>query len=247
MQSALPKKRILEKKKTKGGHISSHFKSKNKDILTEAQTKDRFNRTGIPESDWHIHVGLSCGKVATAVHQGNGDIFNTWSLRKCVSSWKKKKKQNIVNYFPFFFFFFLRREILFGIREQWEIMLLLLSPIVTSWFTSKEAGPSLSNVFPVLHVAVVWVWRAQTRAHLWGCPVSLGEVGKVCSICRHLQVPRGYRRRLLITYRLLPWRPRNPPCPLTVSWISTDPWAMRGHCTSRHHRLATSVWTAELS
>ena len=158
------------------------------------------------------------------------------------------KKKNQKTLWPIFlFFFFLRREKLFGIREQREIMLLLLSPIVTSWFTSKEAGSSLSNVFPVLHVAVVWVWRAQTWAHLWGCPVSLGEVGKVCSIFRHLQVPRGYRRRLLITYRLLPWRPRNPPCPLTVSWVSTDPWAMRGHCTSRHHRLATSVWTAEPS
>lgn len=154
-------------------------------------------------------------------------------------------KKKIVTYFPFFFF--LRREILIGIREQREIMLLLLSPIVTTWFTSKDAGPSLSNVLPVLHVAVVWVWRAQTWAHLWGCPVPLGEVGKVCSICRHLQVPRGYRRRLLITYRLFPWRPRNPLCPLTVSWVSTDTWAVRGHCTSRHHRLATSVWTAEPS
>ena len=163
-------------------------------------------------------------------------IFLIYGPCKSVFLHEKKK---IVTYFPFFFF--LRREILIGIREQREIMLLLLSPIVTSWFTSKDAGPSLSNVLPVLHVAVVWVWRAQTWAHLWGCPVSLGEVGKVCSICRHLQVPRGYRRRLLITYRLLPWRPRNPPCPLTVSWVSTDMWAMRGHCTSRHHRLATSV------
>lgn len=80
MQSALPKQGILEKKKTKGGHILLHFKSKYKDILTEAQTKDKFNRTGIPESDWHIYIGLMCGKVATAVHQGNGGLFNTSSL-----------------------------------------------------------------------------------------------------------------------------------------------------------------------
>ena len=77
---------FISKDKTKGGHMSSHFKSKNKDILTEVQTKDRFNRIGIPESDWHIHIGLTCGKVATAVHQGNGDLFNIWSLQKCVSS-----------------------------------------------------------------------------------------------------------------------------------------------------------------
>lgn len=53
-----------------------------------------------------------------------------------------------------FIIFFLRREIFIGVRQQWEIMLLLLSPIVTS-FTSKDAGPSLSNAFPVLHVAVI--------------------------------------------------------------------------------------------
>ena len=75
-----PNKGIIEKKKTKGGHISSHFKSKYKDILTEAQAKDKFNRIGIPESDWHIHIGLTCGKVAPAVHQGNGGLFNVWSL-----------------------------------------------------------------------------------------------------------------------------------------------------------------------
>ena len=46
-----PNKGIIEKKKTKGGHISSHFKSKYKDILTEAQAKDKFNRIGIPESE----------------------------------------------------------------------------------------------------------------------------------------------------------------------------------------------------
>ena len=61
---------------------------------------------------------------------------------------KKKKNCDLI------FFFFLRREILIGVRQQWEIMLLLLSPIVTS-FTSKDAGPSLSNAFPVLHVAVI--------------------------------------------------------------------------------------------
>ena len=67
----------------------------------------------------------------------------------CESVFLHGKKKNCD-----FFFFFLRREILIGVRQQWEIMLLLLSPIVTS-FTSKDAGPSLSNAFPVLHVAVI--------------------------------------------------------------------------------------------
>lgn len=117
MQSALPKHGILEKKKTKGGHTSLHFKSKYKDILTETQTKDMFNRIGIPESDWHIYIGLTCGKVATAVHQGNGGLFNTSSLWKCVFSWKQTNKKHLWPYF------LLRREILIRVREQWDIML----------------------------------------------------------------------------------------------------------------------------
>lgn len=74
-----PNKELLKEENKNWAYIIT-FKSKYKDILTEAQAKDKFNRIGIPESDWHIHIGLTCGKVATAVHQGNGGLLNVWSL-----------------------------------------------------------------------------------------------------------------------------------------------------------------------
>ena len=92
MQSALPKQGILEKKKTKGGHTSLHFKSKYKDILTEAQTKDMFNRIGIPESDWHIYIGLTCGKVALQFTRGMV-VFLTHRPCESVFLHEKHKKQ----------------------------------------------------------------------------------------------------------------------------------------------------------
>lgn len=55
----------------------------------------------------------------------------------------------------YFDLIFQRREMLIGVGGQGDITLSLTPPIVTSWFMSKDAGPPLSNEFPVLHIAVV--------------------------------------------------------------------------------------------